>query len=90
MTVKGHIRNEIVKFDPYQSKDFDFPYLVIDGTKRKFSTFHYTRKLPNCEIIKRNWLVYSKSSDRVYCFCCKLFISFALRQCLLSTEGTNN
>jgi len=85
-----HIRADVVKFGPYQVKDFDFPYSVIDGTKRKFSTFYYTRKLKNCEIIERNWLVYSKSCDRVFCFCCKLFSSSGPQQSLLSTIGTNN
>ncbi|XP_008187309.1 zinc finger MYM-type protein 1-like [Acyrthosiphon pisum] len=85
-----HIRAEVVKFGPYQVKDFDFPYSVIDGTKRKFSTFYYTRKLINCEIIERHWLVYSKSCDRVFCFCCKLFSSSGPQQSLLSTIGTNN
>ncbi|KAF0706211.1 zinc finger MYM-type protein 5-like, partial [Aphis craccivora] len=84
------IRTEIVKSGPYQVKDFDFPYSVTDGTNRKFSTFYYTRKLANCEIIRRHWLVYSKSCDRVFCFCCKLFTSSGPQQSLLSTIGTNN
>jgi len=84
------IRTEVVKFSPYQVKDFDFPYSDIDCTKRKFSTFYYTRKLENCEIVKRSWLIYSKTCDRVFWFCCKFFTSYGPQQSLLSTIGTNN
>ncbi|KAL4142232.1 hypothetical protein QTP88_004731 [Uroleucon formosanum] len=43
--------------------------------KRKFSNKLYYRIMKNSEKIARNWLLYSKSHDRVYCFCCKLFSS---------------
>ncbi|XP_053122763.1 zinc finger MYM-type protein 1-like isoform X2 [Hemicordylus capensis] len=34
---------------------------------------HYWRELPNGEKVERSWLMYSKSQNVVYCFCCKLF-----------------
>lgn len=40
---------------------------------RRFSTYHYNRCMSNGETLNRRWLVYSTSTDRVYCFCCKLF-----------------
>lgn len=44
-----------------------------DNKGRDFSDTYYTRKLPNNELIIRRWLVYSKSSDKVFCFCCSIF-----------------
>ena len=44
-----------------------------DDKGRHFSDTHYTRKLPNNELILRRWLVYSKNSDKVFCFCCSIF-----------------
>lgn len=40
---------------------------------RHFSNTHFQRVMPNGETFERRWLVYSKSADKVYCFCCCLF-----------------
>ncbi|XP_045797776.1 zinc finger MYM-type protein 1-like [Trifolium pratense] len=50
---------------------------IVKGPKDKFSRRFlanwYTRVLPNGETCDRDWLVYSKELDRVFCFCCKVF-----------------
>lgn len=52
--------------------EFRFP---ANKAGRRFSTFQYTRIMPNGETVNRRWLVYSPSTNCVYCFCCKLFAS---------------
>ncbi|XP_021761137.1 zinc finger MYM-type protein 1-like [Chenopodium quinoa] len=44
-----------------------------DKSSRRFTANLYTRFLSNGEKCDRDWLVYSKELDRVYCFCCKIF-----------------
>ena len=63
----------LVKIGPIQIMDFDFPFTSQEGRKRRFNISHYFRKLPNGEKYKREWLVYSKTKDAAFCFCCKLY-----------------
>ena len=44
-----------------------------DRLSRRLSALFYTRILPNGEHCDRDWLVYSKELDKVFCFSCKLF-----------------
>lgn len=55
---------------PKQIMDFNFP---LDSNNRCFSISLYTRTMANGEKLSRNWLVYSKSKNTVFCFCCSLY-----------------
>ncbi|XP_039050203.1 zinc finger MYM-type protein 5-like [Hibiscus syriacus] len=69
------------KWDSLESKLIDI--LAVNGPKRdlsivkgpkdkflrRFSSTFYTRYLSNGETCDREWLVYSKELDKVFCFC---------------------
>lgn len=57
-----------------------------DKLSRSFSAILYTRILSNGEKCDREWLVYSKELDRVFCFCCKLLRKGHLKS-QLANEG---
>ncbi|EOA18961.1 hypothetical protein CARUB_v10007596mg [Capsella rubella] len=63
--------------------DFHFPR---DSIGRCFSHSSYTREIINGERQDRQWLVYSKVKDKIFCFCCKLFTQDK-NICQLATTG---
>ncbi|XP_021991445.1 zinc finger MYM-type protein 5-like [Helianthus annuus] len=63
--------NDLVKKGP--KRDLNMNKGPVDKHGRRFSTSIYTRILPNRETCDREWLVYSKELDKLFCFCCKIF-----------------
>jgi hypothetical protein len=55
---------------PVQVTDVDFP---VDVHGRTFNKAFYNRLLPNGERVCRNWFIYSKHKNRVYCYYCYMF-----------------
>ncbi|XP_065674018.1 uncharacterized protein LOC136090966 [Hydra vulgaris] len=78
-------RCDIVKRG-FKKIEIDFPYNL---ERRRFSLNYYNRKMKNGEIFERTWLIYSLNSNKVFCFCCKLFgITFSpFRQGMNTWEG---
>jgi hypothetical protein len=60
-----------------------------DKFSKRFSAKYYNRFLSNGEHCDRDWLVYSKELDRVFCFGCKLFTK-GHRKGQLANEGCND
>ncbi|MFS7941976.1 putative transcription factor and/or regulators TTF-type(Zn) family [Helianthus anomalus] len=61
---------ELVTKGPKRDMDVKGP---VDKFGRHFSNTMYTRILSNRETCDREWLVYWKKLDKLYCFCCKVF-----------------
>jgi hypothetical protein len=77
LAVKGPRRDKSIKKGPK------------DRYSRRFSALCYTRFLSNGEEHDRDWLVYSKDLNRVFCFACKLFTK-GQRKGQLANEGCND
>lgn len=60
----------LVMQGPVQATSEKYP---CDNRGRHFLEIYYSRKLANNESIIRRWLMYSKSSDKIFCFCCFIF-----------------
>ena len=62
-----------------------------DRYNRRFSALSYTRFLSNGEEYNRDWLVYSKELDKVFCFSCKVFTKGDRKEKgMLANEGFSN
>lgn len=76
--ISANLRRYYAENIPEQNiTDCDFKeYGKVDGTtnqKRYPSKKYFTRELNNGEKVKREWLIFSKSTGKVYCYLCKLF-----------------
>lgn len=65
-----NIRMSILDIGPVQLKNIVYP---VNDSNRSFCAIYFEKKLSNNEKVPRTWLVYSKSKNSVYCFCCTLF-----------------
>ncbi|XP_048442596.1 zinc finger MYM-type protein 5-like [Pyrus x bretschneideri] len=71
------------------AKDLSIEKGPKDQFDRRFNAAFYTQYLSNGEKHDRDWLVYSKDVDKVFCFCCKLFKKGSLKG-QLANEGYND
>jgi len=65
---------KILEMGPCQPLQIELPggkYPIING--HRFSPKLYHRILPDGTVTRRNWLSYSKSTERLYCIECILF-----------------
>ncbi|XP_058202748.1 uncharacterized protein LOC131317191 [Rhododendron vialii] len=76
----------IVERGPLKRDKVNFP---MDNAGRRFLCFHYIHRLSNGEKQDGRWLVYSNASDKVFCFCCKLFKQDE-NETMLATSGLND
>lgn len=87
LLVNSSIIDEIVIRGPVNNKIQNDKY-PRNSNGRHFSNVHFQRVMPNGEIYDRRWLVYSQSTDKVFCFCCSLF--YLNHHSNLSKEGFND
>ncbi|KAL4098032.1 hypothetical protein QTP88_022704 [Uroleucon formosanum] len=66
------LRITLILHGPDQGKSIDFRSIQTkDG--RRFLPHWFKKQLPNSETIDRNWLIYSKNKNALFCFPCCLF-----------------
>jgi hypothetical protein len=76
--ISNKIQDMIVERGPLIIQDPNY-HIPCNGENRHFSINHYKRVLLNGEVSTRHWLLYSVTTDKVFCFCCKLFKSSNLK-----------
>lgn len=67
-----------------------FPTRMQGKWLRSFHEDHYYKKIPTGEFVKRNWLSYSPSQDKVYCIVCKQFGKEDSKSYQLARFGSND
>ncbi|KAI5019566.1 hypothetical protein ZWY2020_044454 [Hordeum vulgare] len=70
-------------------RDWSIEHGDPDKFGRRFSALSCTRVLSNGEKCDREWLVYNKDLDKVFCFCCKLLRKGHVRG-YLAHDGFND
>lgn len=69
------IIDHFFKLGPSQPTAHEMPNKCFkkDSLGRSFHDSWYWKKLPSGEIIRRKWMTYSKTENKLYCFHCALF-----------------
>lgn len=88
LEITHNIRMDIIALGPKRDIHQEFP-TNNESPPRKFTSYHFYRIMSNGERVDREWLVYSKKKDCVFCFCCKLFLK---KNCTsgLAVDGIND
>jgi len=60
-----------------------------NGVSRSFHESYYHKTIQNVQV-RRNWLSYSPSQNKVYCVSCKLFGLPKAKKSVLAQKGTNS
>jgi len=71
--INNDLRADFVKHGTIKITNYNFPYNDDKPYPRSFTKQYYIHSMVNGEVVDRQWLVYSKIKDRVFCFCCVLF-----------------
>ncbi|KAF0703510.1 zinc finger MYM-type protein 1-like, partial [Aphis craccivora] len=89
-TISPGLKLTLLELGPCQPKDIDLPggKFPHDSSipSRSFSMSYYT-KLVNGKTENRTWLSYSPSTDKVYCWTCKLFGTPRAQKGLFASSG---
>lgn len=87
-TITEEIREQFIFKKPDQVYGDISVSRLKDGPKkhRKFQMSNFYRKMSNGEMVKRDWLVYSGTTGRVYCYVCKLF-STSVSKTVFTSDG---
>lgn len=92
-TISPGLKLKLLELGPCQPKDIDLPggKFPHDSSipSRSFSMSYYT-KLVNGKTENRTWLAYSPSTDKVYCWTCKLFGTPQAQKGLFASSGCNS
>lgn len=80
LPVQDHFRVEIIKKGSPSFQNKDGPFSVATrqdarakGDVRQLSKEWFYKMMPNGQKILLSWMVYSLVSEKLYCFCCRLF-----------------
>jgi hypothetical protein len=92
-TISPGLKLSLLELGPCQPKDIDLPGKKFphdsSTPSRSFSMVYYT-KLVNEKTENRTWLAYSPSTDKVYCWTCKLFGTPRAQKGLFASSGCNS
>ena len=73
-TLSAELVDNFIQNPPCQDRNADFSYTarVYPDKTRYFRREHFQRKLTNGKMVNRDWMLFSPSNGKLYCYVCKL------------------